>query len=279
MSRTTTLATTVIAVSALCVTSAASAAPRGADGEDPAPTHEAQTSGVTEPGDAAMGWKERDPRTRSMEAPPAAAASGVPGIDVSGHQGSVDWSGQYDAGKRFAYVKATEGSDFESSSFASQYNGSYNAGFIRGAYHFALPNSSSGTFQANHFVDNGGGWSGDGKTLPGALDIEWNPYGSTCYGKSQSGMRSWINAFLDTYKARTGRYPTIYTSASWWNQCVGSDSSFGQKSPLWIARYSSSAGTLPSGWGTYTFWQYTDKPIDQNVFNGSMERLRILAKS
>jgi hypothetical protein len=49
---------------------------------------------------------------------------------------------------------------------------SANVGMIRGAYHFALPNSSSGATQANYFAGNGGGWSWDGKTLPGALDIE-----------------------------------------------------------------------------------------------------------
>ncbi len=48
---------------------------------------------------------------------------------------------------------------------------------IRGAYHFATPDTTSGAAQANYFVDHGGGWSRDGKTLPGALDIEWNPYG------------------------------------------------------------------------------------------------------
>ena len=281
MSRTTaTLAASALAATALFATSSASAAPVEPDGGgDPTPSSEAQGAGIEEPGDAAMGWKERDPRTRTMVSAPTAAASGVPGIDVSGHQGSVDWAGQYGAGKRFAFVKATEGRTYESPSFASQYNGSYKAGFIRGAYHFALPDSSSGANQANHFVDEGGGWSSDGKTLPGALDMEWNPYGATCYGKSRSAMRSWINDFLSTYKSRTGRYPVIYTNATWWTQCVGSDTSFGQKSPLWIARYSDTRGTLPAGWSTHTFWQYTDKPIDQNVFNGSMERLRILAKS
>jgi hypothetical protein len=46
---------------------------------------------------------------------------------------------------------------------------------IRGAYHFARPHTTSGVIQAEYFVDHGGGWSGDGTTLPGALDIEYNP--------------------------------------------------------------------------------------------------------
>lgn len=278
MSRHTALvAASALAATTLLASTAASAAPTaGAAEGERAPTPEASAAGIEKPGDAAMGWKQRDVRTRSEKT--AAVPSGVPGIDVSDWQGTVDWAGQYGAGKRFAYVKATEGTTYTSPSFGHQYNGSYNAGMIRGAYHFALPDSSSGSTQANHFVDNGGGWSSDGKTLPGALDMEWNPYGATCFGKSQAAMRSWINDFLETYESRTGRYPAIYTNATWWNECVGSDTSFGSKSPLWIARYSDSVGTLPAGWSTYTFWQYTDSPIDQNVFNGSLDRLKVLAK-
>ncbi|WP_435199900.1 lysozyme [Janibacter sp. GS2] len=277
MPRTTaTLAASAIAAAAMLVTTA-SAAP-AATGADHAPTPEAEAAGIDAPGDAALGWKQRSVRSRPSAESTSTAALGVPGIDVSGWQGTVDWAGQYAAGKRFAYVKATEGTGYTSSDFGHQYNGSYSAGLIRGAYHFALPDNSSGAAQANHFVDHGGGWSSDGKTLPGALDMEWNPYGATCFGKSQSAMKSWITDFLTTYKARTGRYPVIYTNTSWWNQCVGHDESFAQKSPLWIARYSSSVGTLPTGWGTHTFWQYTDTPIDQNVFNGSLSRLRVLAQ-
>jgi hypothetical protein len=114
----------------------------------------------------------------------AAATGSVPGMDVSGYQGNVNWQGSWNNGARFAYVKATEGTSYTNPYFAQQYNGSYNVGMIRGSYHFARPNVSSGKAQADYFVDHGGGWSGDGKTLPGTLDIEYNPYGATCYGLS-----------------------------------------------------------------------------------------------
>jgi lysozyme len=200
----------------------------------------------------------------------------VYGIDVSGWQGNVDWAAQWNAGKRFAYVKATENLNYKNPYFAQQYNGSYNVGMIRGAYHFATPDTSSGAAQANYFVGNGGGWSRDGRTLPGALDMEYNPYGATCYGKSQAGMTSWILDFSNTYKARTGRYPVIYTSTSWWSQCVG-NSDFSSTNPLWVARYASTPGALPYAWGFYTFWQYSSSPIDQNEFNGAYDRLQALA--
>ena len=115
---------------------------------------------------------------------PASAATVTKGQDVSSYQGSVNWTAQYSAGSRFAYIKATEGTYYTNPDFAQQYNGSYNAGLIRGSYHFATPNTTAGSTQADYFVAHGGGWSKDGKTLPGALDIEYNPYGAECYGLS-----------------------------------------------------------------------------------------------
>ena len=198
----------------------------------PEPTSGARSAGITEPGQAYMGWRERGTPLKAGQLDTSTAReSGVTatvnGIDVSNWQGQVDWAGQWAAGKRFAYVKATEGTSYKSPSFSHQYTGSYTQGFIRGSYHFALPDRSSGTAQAD--------------------------------------------------KARTGRAPVIYTNTNWWNQCVGHDTRFAAEVPLWIARYSTAAGTLPTGWSYYTFWQYSDTPIDQNVFNGSLDRLRALA--
>jgi GH25 family lysozyme M1 (1,4-beta-N-acetylmuramidase) len=214
-------------------------------------------------------------------AAPAGAVAGIPGMDVSGYQGNVNWTAAWNNGARFAYVKATEGTGYTNPYFAQQYNGSYNVGMIRGSYHFARPNVSSGATQANYFVDHGGGWSRDGKTLPGALDIEWNPYsGGTCYGLSQSGMVAWIKSFSDQYHARTTRWPVIYTATSWWSQCTGNLGDFTSTNPLWVARYSSSVGALPFAWGVYTFWQYADSgvfPGDQDTFNGAYDRLQALA--
>lgn len=45
------------------------------------------------------------------------------------------------------------------------------AGLIRGAYHVARPDQSSGNAQAAYFLAHGGGWTGDGKTLPGAVEL------------------------------------------------------------------------------------------------------------
>ncbi|TVT59248.1 hypothetical protein FNH05_05605 [Amycolatopsis rhizosphaerae] len=204
------------------------------------------------------------------------------GHDVSGHQGDVDWQAAWRDGGRFVYVKATEGNGFINPRFTQQYNGSYQVGMIRGAYHFARPDVSGGANQANYFVDHGGGWSPDGRTLPGALDAEYNPYGDACYGMDPVRLSNWLADFSNTYKARTGRFPMIYTSTRWWNKCTGSNAGFGGNNPLWVARYAPEIGPLPAGWTREAIWQFSDRgalPGDQNRFNQAFGRLRDVARA
>ncbi|MFJ4412439.1 GH25 family lysozyme [Streptomyces sp. NPDC088910] len=203
------------------------------------------------------------------------------GFDVSHYQGAVNWAGAYANGARFAYMKATEGTTFRDPNFSANYTGSYNAGFIRGAYHFANPNASTGAAQADYFVAHGGGWSKDGKTLPPMLDIEYGP-SSTCWGLSQAAMRTWITSFVNEVHAKTTRWATIYTTTNWWTTCTGNTSAYSANDPLFIARYASSVGTLPAGWPFYTFWQHADSgvfPGDQDYFNGALSGLRNLANN
>nr|WP_245771192.1 GH25 family lysozyme [Actinacidiphila guanduensis] len=205
----------------------------------------------------------------------------TPGMDVSNWQGTVDWPAAYAKGARFAYIKATEGTTYRDPQFNANYVNSYYAGFIRGAYHFATPNTSSGKAQADYFVAHGGAWSKDGKTLPPLLDIEY-PSGSTCYGLSQSAMRDWISDFVNEVHAKTTRWATIYTTTDWWTTCTGNTSAFAANHPLFIARYASSAGKLPAGWPFYSFWQHSDSgtfPGDQDYFNGPISGLKNLANN
>ncbi|WP_199552347.1 lysozyme [Streptomyces sp. N35] len=219
--------------------------------------------------------------TALIEAP-ASAASKPKGHDVSSHQKNVDWQKAKSKGAKFVYVKATESHTYKNPYYNQQYNGSRSAGLIRGAYHFALPNKSSGTTQARHFVRNGGAWRSDGWTLPPALDIEYNPYSKKkCYGLSKSKMVGWIRAFSNEVLRGTGRRPVIYTNTNWWKACTGNYSGFGSNHALWIARYSSSPGPLPAGWSYPTFWQYDNAgrlPGDQNLFNGSAGGLKKFAR-
>ncbi|MCC9203587.1 GH25 family lysozyme [Arthrobacter sp. zg-Y769] len=208
---------------------------------------------------------------------------GIQGIDVSSHQGNVDWTQQWNMGARFAYVKATEGTYYKNPFYNQQYNGSANKGMVRGAYHFAIPSVGSAAAEANYFVNNGGGWNSGGSTLPPLLDIEYNPYpelGNTCYNMTAQQMVNWVRAFSDTVRARTGRVPMIYTTTDWWQTCTGNSSAFSDH-PLHLASYARAPGSTPAGWATYNIWQYSSTgPFvgDSNVFNGSSAALTAFAK-
>jgi lysozyme len=113
--------------------------------------------GVVHPGADHLGSTVRDrfpaarlTPQRVLAAPPQATAGGSApyGMDVSSYQGNVDWGSAAAGGATFAYVKASEATGYLNPYFRSQYDGSYAAGLIQGAYHFALPNDSSGAAPA-----------------------------------------------------------------------------------------------------------------------------------
>ena len=238
------------------------------------PEGPSSSSATPSPGNHAMGSQIKKHEHGAVTAnrmQSLATDTELEGMDVSSEDGNVDWPAKVSSGMSFAWVKATEGTSYQNSFYASQYNGSQSAGLVRGAYHFALPSSSSGQDQATYFSDHGGGWSKDGYTLPGVVDLEYNPYGeNACYGLSQTAMASWIRDFVSTYQNRWGRAPMIYTSTSWWNMCVGSAASdITAVAPLWIARYSSTVGELPSGWDAWATWQYSDTDYDHDRMAGT----------
>ncbi|WP_030347058.1 lysozyme [Streptomyces sp. NRRL S-1022] len=258
----------------LAATAPASAGPQGPGG----PAGGARPAGTARTAETSL--PAGVPGSAGLSAP-----AGTPrGHDVSSHQKRVDWTAAAAKGARFVYVKATESTTYRNPYFTGQYTGARTAGLLHGAYHFALPDRSSGTRQAAYFVRHGGDWSADGWTLPPALDIEYNPYSTRhkCYGLGKARMVRWIRSFSDEVERQTGRRPVIYTTTQWWKLCTGNSHAFASSNPLWIARHGTSRpGTLPGGWRYWTFWQYAAKgrlPGDQNLFNGPLSRLRILAR-
>ena len=136
---------------------------------------ESSSSSAPSPSDHAMGSqiKKHEHETAVTNRVQSLTIDTEPeGMDVSSHDGNVDWPTKASSGMSFAWIKATEGTSYQNPFYASQYNGSQSAGLIRGAYHFALPSNSSGQAQATYFSDHGGGWSEDGYTLPGVVDLE-----------------------------------------------------------------------------------------------------------
>ncbi|PPF87719.1 hypothetical protein C5B96_03820 [Subtercola sp. Z020] len=262
---------------------------------DAQPTLEQQNAAHDHVMGATLAENEPQAQSLSAQAAPEARASAAPGthvlgMDVSGWQPNVDWNAAWGNGARFVYIKTTESNDYASTHFAGQWSGATSVGMVRGAYHFANPFESTGAVQANWFVDHGGSWSPDGRTLPPMLDIEYDPYTGSdhtnaCYGLSPAVMVAWIREFSNTVRARTGVLPTIYSTTNWWKLCTGNDASFGAN-PLFIARWpenlSDGAGQLPAGWNDYTIWQYASTgtfPGDQDLFNGDYSQLHLFASN
>lgn len=207
----------------------------------------------------------------SAAASAAPSAGAIHGQDVSGWQGDVDWKAQMAKGSRFAYIKATEGRTYHSPTFSSQYIGATKAGLVRGGYHFARPDSGDPIEQCDAFLNGGGGWSDDGITLPGMLDLEGYPGLPANYGLSRQDLRTWISDFSNHYRANTPRRPILYTNLHWWQDNVGEWTP--KNCPLFLASYSSSTpSTLPGRWWGWEMWQYSASgPFagDSSVFFGT----------
>ena len=92
----------------------------------------------------------------------------VRGIDVSHHNGTIDWNQVAASDIRFVYIKASEGSTFQNPLFNDQYAGARGAGLKVGFYHFFRKNRD-GLSQARHFLGTVGQRQPD---LPLAIDIE-----------------------------------------------------------------------------------------------------------
>lgn len=218
----------------------------------------------------------------------SAAPSGPQGVDVSHHQGTIDWAQVHGAGKEFAFIKATEGTDFIDDQFQANYANSVANGIIRGAYHFAHPDESASA-QLTYFLAHGGDQSPGPHTLPGMVDMEYNPYDNgenDCWNQTPAETVAWVRTFVDGYKTQTGRYPAIYTSAAWWNMCTGGSSAFDGETPLFLVDLTDPV-VLPNGFSNWTFRQYSwtgtvagipgAGKLDLDVFNGTSAQLAALA--
>ncbi|CAM00046.1 GH25 family lysozyme M1 (1,4-beta-N-acetylmuramidase) [Saccharopolyspora erythraea NRRL 2338] len=211
------------------------------------------------------------------------AAADALGIDVSNHNGEVDFAKVGADGRDFAFVLATDGESFTSDLFDSQYSGAGEAGLYRAGYHFARPDGSA-TKQADRFLKTVG-YTNDGRTMPPVLDMEANPNGATCYGLDDAQMEEWIKSFVGRVKEKTGREAVIYTSPSFWKECTGNSEAF-TSNPLWTAEWDVDKPSKVGGWPAHTFWQYSnsgkvdgvDGAVDVNRFNGGTAELEKFVK-
>jgi len=164
------------------------------------------------------------------------------GIDVSHYQGTMNWATAKNAGVEFAFIKATEGTTYTDPTFSTNWSGAGAQSIKRGPYHYFI-NNVDPVAQANHFYSV----AASGGELGYAVD---------CEDESASLNPSNLKAFLDRMETLTGQKCIIYTRASWWNTYVGSQS-WTSNYPLWVAHWGASSPTLPTGWTTYRYWQYS----------------------
>ena len=75
----------------------------------------------------------------------------VAGLDVSYHNGEIDFDKVRDDNYQFVYIKASEGKTFQDTAFARNYDGARKAGLKVGAYHFFRKNRT-GQEQADNLL-------------------------------------------------------------------------------------------------------------------------------
>ena len=221
--------------------------------------------------------------TRSSLATAAPTGYSVTGIDVSNHQGTIDWATVKAGGARFAYMKATEGITYDDPYYPANVAGAWANGILAGPYHYGRPDRSDGATQADHLLRYSR-YVNDGRTMLPMLDME-NPWDTStglddCYDLTAAEMVKWISDFVNRIYTRTGQKTMIYTSAYWFDTCTGSSTALAGN-PLFIADWNglNAPSTLPAGWTRWTLWQYSNTgalPGDQDVFNGTTATMREL---
>lgn len=192
----------------------------------------------------------------------------IRGIDVSHHQGEIDWERLKNASVNrdpisFVIIKATEGTDFTDENFVYNITEARRNGFICGAYHFFLP-SESPTKQAEYFLQHVNLEDGD---FPPVLDIEHK--GDLDDRQIYEAALTWLKIVEDHY----GIKPIIYTNYNFKMQYL--NDSVMNSYPYWIAHYYVDSLKYKGEW---KLWQYTDNgklegisnTVDFNLYNGSM---------
>lgn len=126
------------------------------------------------------------------------------GIDVSHHQGDIDWQRVAADDVAFAIIKATEGGDHIDDAFATNLSEARAAGLVVGAYHF-FTFCRPGADQAKNFlavVPRGE------PMLPPVVDIE---FGGNCPRRlTPEELRAELDAFLAPVEAHFGKQAIIY---------------------------------------------------------------------
>lgn len=188
------------------------------------------------------------------------------GIDISHHQGRVEWDKLKTEDVNFIFMKATEGGDYKDSMFLFNWNLAKTLKIKRGAYHY-FTFCKNGRDQANNFIEAVKLQKGD---LPPVIDLE---FGGNCKRNvfNREQLTREIEAFMQVIENNYCEKAIIYTTPDFYKDYISGNF---LEHPIWI-REVLSKPHLPDN-RKWMFWQYRvdtlqgiDGEVDMNVFNGS----------
>lgn len=152
----------------------------------------------------------------------------VRGIDVSHHQGAIDWQRIAAQNIRFVYLKASEGGDRSDPAFAANRTGAHRAGLAVGAYHY-FTLCAPGTAQARNFL--AAVPASDRLDLPPAIDLE---YVGNCALRPGAGkLARELKVFIAAIGTRYRAPPVIYSTQRFFDDYLDADPAF-RAYPLWV---------------------------------------------
>lgn len=170
---------------------------------------------------------------------------GAEGIDLSHHNGPVDWARLGTEPLDFAYLKATEGTDHVDARFQENWQSATRLGWQTGAYHFYLL-CRDGAPQAENFIRQVEVRAG---TLPPAVDLE-HAHNCKARGGREAALTE-LRVFLAALETEYGAVPVIYTTPAFHAEWLAGEGF--EAHPLWIR----SLDGAPQG--PYAIWQYSMK--------------------
>lgn len=192
----------------------------------------------------------------------------VQGVDVSWHQGAIDWQALAADDVHFAYIKATEGGEYVDPRFAFNWREATAAGLYRGAYHF-FTLCRPGEAQAAHFIATVPRETG---MLPPAVDLEY--MGPCTQGPTMTDVVAEARIFLDRLEAHYGVRPILYTTRQYHDLHLAEM----QGERFWLRSLFTEPNYRTDDW---VIWQHHNSarkrgvagPIDLNVFRGDANAL------
>ncbi|AZO09051.1 lysozyme [Mesorhizobium sp. M3A.F.Ca.ET.080.04.2.1] len=196
----------------------------------------------------------------------------VRGIDISHHQGRIDWRRVAADDVAFAVIKATEGGDQVDDAFATNLREARAAGLAVGAYHF-FTFCRPGADQAKNFIS---AVPRGEPLLPPVVDIE---FGGNCLQRpSPEQLNVELQAFLAPVEAAFGKPAIVYLT----DDAAVAYASHIAKRPLWLRSL-----LLQPGCDDWIYWQYHNRgridgisgDVDLNVLQGGRETLAELFAS